>query len=223
MQNQHVSAIGLALLIDTLWGDPPNRWHPVAWMGRGIAWAERRAPTRSPFWAFLYGLVLVCGGGLILGGVGRVIEKVLERLPFMGVGLHAWLLKTTFAGKSLAGAAEEVQQALERRDLAEGRRLVSWHLVSRDTAGLSAEHVAAATIESVAENTGDGLVAPLFYYALFGLPGALVYRFLNTADAMLGYHDESHEWLGKAAARLDDAANFVPARLAALLFWRPPG
>jgi adenosylcobinamide-phosphate synthase len=88
---------------------------------------------------------------------------------------------------------------------------------------LSAGHVAAAVIESVAENTGDGLVAPLFYYTLFGLPGALVYRFLNTADAMLGYHDEKHEWLGKAAARLDDAANFVPARLTALLFLAAAG
>jgi adenosylcobinamide-phosphate synthase len=218
MKDQRTFTLGLALLMDMLWGDPPNRWHPVAWIGQGIAWAEQHAPTRSSFWAFLYGLGLACSGGLTLGSIGRVLEKALERIPLLGLLPQAWLLKTAFAGRSLALAAGKVQWALEHRDLDEGRRLVSWHLVSRDTTSLGAEHVAAATIESVAENTGDGFVAPVFYYALFGLPGAWAYRFLNTADAMLGYHDEKHEWLGKAAARLDDVANFIPARLTALLF-----
>jgi adenosylcobinamide-phosphate synthase len=93
---------------------------------------------------------------------------------------------------------------------------LSWHLVSRDTSTLDESRIAAATIESLAENTSDSAIAPLFWYAVAGLPGALVYRFLNTADAMLGYRDAEREWLGKAAARLDDVANLIPARLTAL-------
>jgi len=135
--------------------------------------------------------------------------------PLVYLLLAALLLKATFAYTGLVKAARQVKAALERGDLPEARRLVSWHLVSRDTAGLSASQVAAATIESVAENTSDGVVAPLLYYALGGLPAALAYRFINTADAMLGYRDPTREWLGKVPARLDDLANLLPARATA--------
>jgi adenosylcobinamide-phosphate synthase len=110
-----------------------------------------------------------------------------------------------------------VKAALEKGDLPEARRLVSWHLVSRDTSQLDASLVAAAAVESVAENITDGIVAPLLFFALAGLPGAWAYRFVNTCDSMLGYRDPVHEHLGKFAARLDDALNFFPARLAGLL------
>jgi adenosylcobinamide-phosphate synthase len=107
-----------------------------------------------------------------------------------------------------------VQSALEEEKLSEARRLLSWHLVSRDTSGLDAAHISAAAIESVAENASDGSIAPLFFFALGGLPFALAYRFLNTADSMLGYHNAALEWLGKFPARLDDMFNWAPARLA---------
>jgi adenosylcobinamide-phosphate synthase len=203
MKLSSVWTLVLAVLWDTLAGDPPNHFHPVAWMGQGIAQAERHAPRRSPPAEFLYGLGIVMGSAAVIGSIGSFVERSLASVPLVSI----WLFKCTFASKSLASAAGEVQQALEENNLDEARRLASWHLVSRDTSALSAEHIAAATIES----------APVFYYMLFGLPGALVYRFLNTADAMLGYHDEKREWLGKAAARLDDMANFIPARLTALL------
>ena len=128
-----------------------------------------------------------------------------------------WMLKTTFSARGLARAAGEVNAVLGRDDLPEARRLLAWHLVSRDTSALSQSHVCAATIESVAENLSDGVVAPLFYYSLGGLPAALAYRFINTGDAMLGYHDEEREWLGKVPARLDDVANVVPARVSAFV------
>ena len=102
--------------------------------------------------------------------------------------------------------------------MSEARRLTNWHLVSRDTSKLTESQVAAATIESVTENTSDSIIAPLFYYTLFGLPGAFAYRFANTADSMLGYHDAEREWLGKIPARLDDVLNYIPARLTAALF-----
>ena len=127
------------------------------------------------------------------------------------------MLKLTFSLRGLVRAAVQVQEALEAGALTQARHLVSWHLVSRDTSQLSASHVAAAAIESVAENTSDGVVAPLLYYAVGGLPAVLAYRFINTADAMLGYKDPVHLWLGKAAARCDDLVNFLPARLTALL------
>ncbi|MFN3309448.1 MAG: adenosylcobinamide-phosphate synthase CbiB, partial [Anaerolineales bacterium] len=114
-------------------------------------------------------------------------------------------------------AALTVEQALQREDLPEARRQLAWHLVSRDTQALDVGQVAGATIESVAENTSDGIVAPLVYYAIGGLPLAWIYRFANTLDSMWGYRTERYEWLGKAAARLDDGLNWLPARLTAFL------
>ncbi|MBI5166872.1 MAG: cobalamin biosynthesis protein CobD, partial [candidate division NC10 bacterium] len=128
----------------------------------------------------------------------------------------AFLLKMTFSLRGLIRAALEVQRPLVAGDLDRARRLLSWHLVSRDTSRLEEAQVASATIESIAENLTDSLIAPLFFYVFFGLPGAFAYRFLNTADAMLGYRDGYRDNLGKGAARLDDLANYIPARLAAL-------
>ncbi len=127
-------------------------------------------------------------------------------------------METTLSLPGLDRAARDVQAALEAGDRPEARRWLSWHLVSRDTALLDENLTAAATIESIAENASDSVTAPLIYYAFGGLPAALAYRFANTADAMLGYHSPELEWLGKAAARLDDLLNLLPARLTALLF-----
>ena len=130
--------------------------------------------------------------------------------------LEALLLKCTFSLRGLIGAALGVARALEVGNLEEARRRVATHLVSRPTEELSLPHVASATVESVAENLTDGVVAPLFFFLLFGLPGAWVYRVVNTADAMWGYREGDLEYLGKPAARLDDLLNWVPARLAAI-------
>ncbi len=208
-----------ALLLDLLLGDPPNRYHPVAWMGRWIGTLAARSPRRGCWKPLAAGAFIVSSGTALVALAGWVLEQVARRLgPPAGPLLLAAGLKSTLALRSLVRAAEEVQAALEAGDLETARRLVAWHLVSRDTGALNVSQVAAATIESVAENAVDGIVAPLFYYAWGGLPAALAYRFLNTADAMLGYRDANHEWLGKIPARLDDLANWLPARLTALLF-----
>ena len=150
--------------------------------------------------------------------IGSAFIRVAKQLPWpLGLLLEAIALKTTFSWRGLDQAASEVQQALEQDDLPEARRLVSWHLVSRETSQLDESQVAAATIESVAENASDGFIAPLVYYSLGGLPAALAYRYANTADAMLGYRDIEREWLGKFPARFDDLLNFIPARLTGLL------
>ncbi len=207
----------LALLLDVCCGDPPNRFHPVAWMGRWLHWMRGRAPA-TPRGQLLW------GGGITLSGLaatfllGRALERLCAMLPRpLGVLLEAAALKTTLALRGLSRAADEVAQALAQGDLARARHLVSWHLVSRDTRQLTTSQIAAAAIESVAENASDGLVAPLTAYALGGLPAALAYRYANTADAMLGYRDPAHEWLGKIPARVDDAFNLLPARLTAAL------
>jgi len=209
----------LALLIDLTFGDPPNRLHPVAWMGSAIGWARRHAPKAGHRAQFLYGAGLVGGGALLVAGSGGLLARGVERLPWWARLLgEALVLKTTLALRGLSRAATAVYEPLAHDDLPDARRQLSWHLVSRDTSALTAAQVAAATIESVAENTSDGVIAPLLFYMVGGLPAALAYRFVNTGDAMLGYRDPEREWLGKATARLDDGLNLLPARLTALLF-----
>jgi adenosylcobinamide-phosphate synthase len=211
-----VAPLLLAVLIDLALGDPPNRFHPVAWMGSLIAAGERRAP-RSPRLALAWGAAIVCGGVIAMIAFGLTIQWALRDVPpVVAWCLEAAVLTTMFSIRGLVRAASAVRDALAQGDLPNARSLVSRHLVSRDTSQLDGHGVAAATIESAAENASDSVIAPLFYYALAGLAGVLVYRFVNTADAMLGYHSERYEWLGKMAARLDDVLNFVPARLTAL-------
>ena len=206
----------LALLLDLVLGDPPNRCHPVAWMGTVIGLLRRRAPRWHSWSALLYGAMLAVGGIIVVSIIGIVVEALMQLLPLPVYWLaEACVLKTTFAYRGLVQAAQQVQVALDAGELERARQLVSWHLVSRDTATLTPSQVAAATVESVAENASDGIIAPLVFYALGGLPAALAYRFINTADAMLGYRDPEHEWLGKIPARLDDLVNLVPARLTA--------
>jgi adenosylcobinamide-phosphate synthase len=209
--------LALALSMDALLGDPPNRYHPVAWMGSAIGYAQRGAPEQGARDRLVYGGLIASGGTILVAAIGWVLAWVLLRLthPLRWLGM-ATLLKTTLSLRGLGQAASEVHQALKARELEKARRLVSWHLVSRDTSQLSEAQVSAAAIESVAENTSDGVIAPLFYFSLFGLPGALAYRFANTCDSMLGYRDASREWLGKLPARFDDLLNLIPARLTAL-------
>jgi adenosylcobinamide-phosphate synthase len=181
-----------------------------------IAKLKRGRPYGDPNDEFYYGTrILLLGGGLV-ASAGWLLEMLIRRLPWpLNWLLEAIALKSMFALRGLDQAAGEVQAALENGDLSEARRLVSWHLVSRDTKTLDESGIAAATIESVAENASDSLIAPLFYYLLGGLPFAFLYRFFNTADAMLGYRTLEYEWLGKLPARLDDLLNFIPARLTA--------
>jgi adenosylcobinamide-phosphate synthase len=210
-------ALPLALLLDGLLGDPPNRFHPTAWMGNFIHWITRFRPRQNPSAEFMYGVFILLVGLALTAGAGFVLSILAGRLPvWAGILLHALALKLTISLRGLNRAAKEVQFALQAGNLPEARRLLSWHLVSRDTSQLDESKVSAAAIESVAENASDGIVAPLFFYAIGGLPAAFAYRFVNTADSMLGYRDIEREWLGKVPARLDDLLNFIPARLAGL-------
>jgi adenosylcobinamide-phosphate synthase len=214
-------SIALALTFDLVFGDPPNRFHPTAWMGNLIAFLMRFCPRGNRFAEFMFGIFIIFVGATLSALAGFASAYFADyalrianlQSPIYQSLIIALFLKLTISLRGLDRAAREVQSMLEKNDLPEARRLLSWHLVSRDTSQLSESQVAAAAIESVAENSSDGIVAPLFFFALGGLPAAFAYRFINTADSMLGYHDAEREWLGKFPARLDDALNFIPARL----------
>ncbi|HEX4143601.1 MAG TPA: adenosylcobinamide-phosphate synthase CbiB [Pirellulales bacterium] len=215
-----LAVLYLTLLLDLALGDPPNRYHPVAWMGALIVAMRRLAESRSrlPWSKCAWGVGLVVAGLTVSIAAGCLIDVGLARLPRIAGWLgEALVLKMTFSLRGLAHAARRVGRSLEAGDLAGARGWLYQHLVSRETGELDESAIAAAAVESVAENASDSVVAPLLYYALAGLPGALAYRFVNTADALIGYRDPRHEWLGRPAARLDDLLNLVPARLTAFL------
>ncbi len=206
-----------ALAMDRALGDPPNRWHPVAWQGRLLELAARHVPEADGA-RFIYGgLVVLLGAGLS-AAAGAAVDCLADGLPTLpGLLVRGAALKLAIASYGLDRAAGEVEEALRRGDLTAARRLLGWHLVSRPTTDLSATEVAGAAIESVSENLTDALVAPMCAWAVGGLPAVWAYRFFQTADSMWGYHDPDHEWLGKPAARADDAFNWLPARLASAL------
>jgi len=207
----------LALILDQFVGDPPNCFHPTAWMGSLIHRLMRFRPRGNWLHEFIFGIIIIFIGLVVTISVGWSITFLASRLQlWVGIFLQAFALKMTLSLRSLNRAAWEVQSALEAKNLSEARRLLSWHLVSRDTSQLTESQVSAGAIESVAENASDGIIAPLFFYTVGGLPAALAYRFVNTADSILGYRDVEREWLGKSPARFDDLLNFVPARLTGL-------
>jgi adenosylcobinamide-phosphate synthase len=163
-----------------------------------------------------WGLWLVVVGVALSFGLTWLVLWLLGHIsPVAKLVGAILLLKTTFAVGQLGRQALLVKRALDRGDIGAARQEAQM-LVSRRTASLTPRQVMAATIESVAENTLDSIVAPLFWFLVLGVPGAMAYRFVNTADAMIGYHGE-YEYLGKVAARLDDALNWIPARITALL------
>lgn len=205
-----------ALALDLCAGEPPNRWHPVAWVGRLLGRLFRLAPGRGRAALLAHGAVVVCGTAAAAAWAAGRIEPALAPLGLAGVLAQVWLLKCSFSLRGLFDAAKGVEGALTAGDLDRARSEVGLRLVSRPTAALGTAAVASAAVESVAENLTDSFVAPLLFYLLFGLPGAWAYRVVNTADAMVGYREGALEHLGKTAARLDDILNLVPARLAAL-------
>jgi adenosylcobinamide-phosphate synthase len=194
--------------------------HPVAVIGKLIAYGEKRLyPVgRDRERERRRGLLLVV---LVVAVVGVVTWSLLAAArtlhPLLGAVIQVLLGWTTLAPMELAAAAKRVQRALEADgDLAPARHAVSM-IVGRDTAELDRQGIIAATVETVAENLGDGVVAPLCCLLIGGVPLAMVYKAINTMDSMIGYKNERYRHFGTAAARLDDVVNLLPARLAALL------
>ncbi|MDT8298730.1 MAG: adenosylcobinamide-phosphate synthase CbiB, partial [Spirochaetaceae bacterium] len=225
--------LGLAItaILDFTLGDPPTKFHPVGWQGRYIdyLWSRRFRVRGNPVRLFIWGLVIVVSG-LILTMMGAgflqwtaaVLRRTdggrfgWARLIFASM-LAGFVLKGTFSFSGLIKAGKLVETSLDVGDLKSARDSTAYHLVSRPTADLSESEVCSATLESLSENFTDSVAAPLLWYALGGVTAAWCYRFVNTADAMLGYRGGDKEWGGKAAARLDDVLSWVPARLSGFL------
>lgn len=211
--NVELATVGGAMVLDHVVGEWPNALHPVVWMGKTIALLERWAPASGRTIQLAYGVLTALVVPTMFAAAGAALLALTRPYPVLQFLTAVVLLKSTFALRALAAAAAEVERALAHGAIERARRGLR-SLCSRDPSDLEPPELVAATIESVAENASDSFVAPLFYYALFGIPGALFYRAVNTLDAMIGYHGK-YEYLGKASARLDDAMNFIPARLTA--------
>ena len=205
--------LAVAIAIDVFLGDPPNAVHPVAWMGRFANALVRRAPATGPARQLAAGtLIVLAVSGVCLGSLA-IVACATASTPRLAFWLGASLLSCMFAIKGLGAAGRVVRDALANGHVGQARQGLS-ALCSRDASALEEPELAAATVESLAENLSDSFVAPLLAYALFGLPGAVIYRAANTLDAMIGYRGR-FEFLGKVAARLDDLLNLLPARLTA--------
>lgn len=206
----------LALSLDLVLGDPPNLLHPVAWMGRTAALLEKGNQSRRPAAQFLYGtgmVLFIIALFAVPAYTALVYLKSFNSIAYVIGG--AVILKTTFSFRDLRRTALGIMRLLRDNSL-EQARFELRGLVHRDARDLTRPLLVSAAVESVAENASDSFVAPLFYFLLFGIPGAIAYRVVNTLDAMLGHHGK-YEYLGKFAARLDDVLNIIPARLTALL------
>lgn len=206
-----------ALAIDLGVGDPPTRFHPVGWMGKLIGALESLAPASAGKRQVLYGCFMVVLGAAVFTVPAYFLMDFLDDVNQMAhIGVGALLLKLTFSLTGISRSAARVRQFLLRHDRQSAREQLP-ALVSRDPEELNDEMMVAATVESVAENSSDSYVAPLFWFLVFGVPGAVAYRVVNTFDAMIGYHGR-YEHLGRFAARMDDVLNWIPARLTGCLF-----
>jgi adenosylcobinamide-phosphate synthase len=204
-----------ALAVDLFFGELPARLHPVVWIGKAVSVLTRFAARRGRIVELAAGAAIALCLPAAFSALSAGLIHAAEPWPIVSATAGALLLKSTFAVRGLGRAAFAVRDALAAGRFSDAR-LALRSLCGRSAAELDAPLLVAATVESVAENASDSFVAPLFYYALFGLPGAAFYRAVNTLDSMIGYRGR-YEYLGKASARLDDAANFVPARITATL------
>ena len=205
----------VAVVLEMVGREPPKWLHPTVWIGRTVTIAEANAPT-SRNGGFIIGVMILL---LVTGFWGAAAYfaaaglRDIHQVAYVLVG--GFLLKTTFSVKMLHQTAARVRELLTAGDMAGVRAQMS-SLVSRDPSQLTAEQATAATVESVSENIADSIIGPWLAFALFGLPGAVAYRAINTLDSMIGYHGR-YEYLGKASARFDDLVNLIPSRLAGLL------
>ncbi len=208
-----------AVLIDTVVGDPRGKWHPVVLIGNLIATLEKwlRRPRLSAGGQCWAGAALVV---LVLSMVYSVVRDLLYLCnllhPLAGFAGSAILLSFAITPRSLAEAGREISNYLLAGDLVQARAKVGW-IVGRDTGSLDEAEVTRATVETVAENIVDGIISPLFYAAIGGVPLAFLYRAVNTLDSMVGYKNEKYRHFGMVAARVDDVFNYIPARLTGLL------
>ena len=217
----HLTAFLTGVLLDRIIGDPAKLPHPIRWIGAWIGLGERVLCTEksqkekaSGVWR---GIVLVLVVALSAGCICAALLLIAYRIhPYLGMGVEAILTCYALAAKSLRKESCRVCDALMTKTVNDAREAVS-RIVGRDTQELDPDGIVRAAVETVAENTSDGVIAPLLFLFFGGPVAGYVYKAVNTMDSMIGYHNERYEYFGKAAAKLDDVLNFIPARVSALL------
>jgi adenosylcobinamide-phosphate synthase len=215
--NSSAPVLMSAFLLDLAIGDPGWFPHPVVLMGKFISWGERFLWSGKAWWDFIAGMILSLALIALAAGAGWTLLHCFTLLPrLIAFFLVAGLASTTLAARGLLDAITRIEAPLRSGNLVKARENLA-HIVGRDTSALNEDKVLRASLESLAENTSDGIVAPLFYLFLGGIPLAMAYKAVNTLDSMIGYRTERYFYFGRFAARLDDVANFIPARLTALL------
>jgi adenosylcobinamide-phosphate synthase len=198
-----------AVILDLVAGEPPNRIHPTVWFGKTIGFFDCKWKRRNPaldFTSGFFSVMFVILLAFLLASLPALLPSPINYV------LGAYFL---FSSISIRSMVDHAKITIKNGQILPEKVQM---IVSRDTSKLNQAQLSSAVIESVAENFVDGVLAPLFYFAIFGLHGALIYRAINVCDAMVGYKDAKYIYFGKFAARLDDAANFLPARISALLF-----
>ena len=200
--------------LDLIFGDPSKLPHPIVWFGKAIALFEHRLNKGSH--RKLKGALVAIGLiSFVFVATSFLISSFSFLIPHFSFLISALLIFFCLAGTTLIREVREVFLAVDR-SLEEGRQQVA-RIVGRDTSGLSAQEVRTAALETLAENLSDGVIAPLFWFAILGVPGMLTYKMINTLDSMIGYKTERYRDFGCWAAHIDDVANYIPARLTALL------
>jgi len=209
--------VPLAYLLDIMVGDPPRVPHPVVIIGKVISVLEGVLYSPGRVRGLLGGSLMALVVVALAYAAGAVLLHFLRSVnPWLAMAAEVWIISTTLAARGLAGAARDVLDPLTRSDLPEARIMVG-RIVGRETASMDTRGVVRATVETVAENTVDGVIAPLFYALVGGAPLALAYKAVNTLDSMVGYKNERYIYFGRFSARLDDAANYIPARISGLM------
>ena len=214
--------IGFALLLDFKLGDPKNKYHPTAWIGSFLAKVtpitKNENPTIEKFGGIC--IVIITSGLVILLlftlNVGISLITIDHTSLIISVVIGGLLLKSTIAIRGMEKHAKSVLESLDEKNLDMARNNLSM-IVKRNTGNLGENHILSGVLESVSENTVDGITGPLFYYALFGLYGAFVYRVINTADSMIGYKTDIFKNVGWFAATCDSVLNYIPSRLTGLV------
>lgn len=201
-------------LLDRLFGDPISLPHPVVLFGKIIAWGEKKLNNskRRMLKGAVFSIMLI----VLVFAITGLITYTLLRINFwLSIAFNTIIVFYCLAGKTLTDEVKVVFKAVDR-SVDDGRKQVA-RIVGRDTSNLSAQQIRTAGLETLSENLSDGVIAPMFWYMLLGVPGMMMYKMINTLDSMIGYKSERYKQFGCWAARIDDIANYIPARLTALL------
>ena len=219
---ESIIIIGLAIMLDLIFGDPKNRYHPTAWIGNFIGnlvpLFKNENVNLEKFGGILIVLISTAVVGILLITLNLKLDSIIGN-EFVNIiviiVVSAILLKTTMAIRGMEKHALAVTNALENNDIDEARVNLAM-ITKRKTKNLDKNHILSGVLESISENTVDGITGPMFYFALFGLPGAFIYRVINTIDSMIGYKTEMFKNLGWFGANCDNILNYIPSRLTAM-------